>query len=173
MSVEEYLEFEKDSPMKHEYVGGRVYAMTGVSRTHSRIAGNVFRKLADAAEGAPCRAHQSDMKVLVPDGPFYYPDVVVACGDAPEDEYYEDEPCLIVEVLSPNTAQIDRREKLSAYGRIPSLRAYLIVSRKERRIEHHFRDENNEWNAETIEEGSIPVPCPPDTRLSLVDIYRG
>jgi Uma2 family endonuclease len=173
MSVEEYLEFERNSPVKHEYVGGRVYAMVGVSRRHSRIAGNVFRRLADAAEGGPCRVHISDMKVPVPDGPFYYPDVVVACGREPEDPYLEDEPCLIVEVLSPNTASTDRREKLLAYRKIPSLRAYLIVEGDEAMIERHFRDEGGRWQTELVGEGSVPVPCPPGAGLSLAEVYEG
>jgi Uma2 family endonuclease len=173
MSVEEYLEFERNSPVKHEFVGGRVYAMTGVSRPHSRVSGNIFRKLADDAEGGPCRVHQSDMKVPTPDGPYYYPDVVFACGREPEDEYIEDEPCLLVEILSPNTESIDRREKLLAYRRIPTLRSYLIASQTEPMVERHFRDDNGDWRTEILEEGRFPVPCPPGANLSLADIYRG
>ncbi len=132
-----------------------------------------MRKLADAAEGGPCRVHQSDMKVPTPDGPFYYPDVVVACGPEPEDPYLEDEPCLIVEVLSPNTEAIDRREKLIAYRKVQSLRTYLIVEQDEARIERHFRDENGAWQTDLIEDGAVPVPCPENAKLSLTDVYRG
>jgi Uma2 family endonuclease len=174
MSVEEYLEFERDSEVRHEYVGGVTYAMTGASRRHNRIAVNILRKLADAAEGGPCRTFISDMKVLTPDDLFYYPDVVVACGEEPEDEYYEDEPCLIVEVVSPNTESKDRREKLVAYRKIPTLEAYLIVDQKRRHVERYFRDRNGEWNrAELTGEGSLPVPCPPGAELSLAEIYEG
>lgn len=174
LSVEEYLEFEKDSPVKHEYVGGKVYAMTGVSRRHSRISLNIARKLADAAEGGPCRVHQSDMKVPTPDSVFYYPDVVVACGPEPEDPYLEDEPCLVVEVLSPGTEATDRREKLLSYRKIPSLNTYLIVEQDETRIERHYRDEQGGWQTEVIEAGgAVLVPCPPNARLSLADAYRG
>jgi Uma2 family endonuclease len=173
LSVEEYLEFEKDSPVKHEYVGGHVYAMVGVSRRHSRISLNIARRLADAAEGGPCRVHQSDMKVPVPDGPFYYPDVVVACGTEPEDPYLEDEPCLIVEVLSPNTEATDRREKLISYRKLPSLQAYLIVEQSEAMVERHYRNESGRWQTDIVAEGAFQVPCPPDTELSLADIYAG
>ncbi len=173
LSVEEYLEFEKDSSIKHEYVGGKVYAMTGVSRRHSRISGNIFRKLADAAEGGPCRVHQSDMKVPTPDALFYYPDVVVACSPEPEDPYIEDAPCLIVEVISPSTESTDRREKLIAYRKSPSLRAYLIVEQDEARVERHFLDGNDRWRSELVEEGAVPIPCPPNAELSLADIYAG
>jgi len=83
MSVEEYLAFERTSPVKHEYVGGHLYAIVGVSRRHSRIAGNIFATLREEARGTSCRVHQNDMYVPVPDGPYSYPDVVVACGDEP------------------------------------------------------------------------------------------
>jgi Uma2 family endonuclease len=173
MSVEEYLEFERNSPVKHEYVGGRVYAMVGVSRRHSRISGNISRKLADAAEGGPCRVHQSDMKVQTPDDLFYYPDVIVAFEPEPEDPYVEDEPCLLVEVLSPNTEATDRREKLISYRKLPNLRAYLIVEQDEARVERHYRDEQDEWRTAFVGEGVIPVTCAPNAKLSLADIYAG
>lgn len=173
MTVEEYLDFERSSTVKHEYVGGHVYAMTGVSRRHSRISGNIFAALREAAGGGPCRVHQSDMQVPTPDGPFYYPDVVVACGEEPEDPYIEDAPCLLVEVLSPNTESTDRREKLLAYRKLPSLQAYLIVAQDERVVERHFRDKQGQWQTAFVEEVSFSVPCPSEAELSLDGIYEG
>lgn len=172
-SVEEYLESERSSPTKHEYVGGHVYAMVGVSRRHSRISLNIASNLLAAAQGSPCRVHQSDMQVPVPGGAFYYPDVVVACSPEPEDPYVEDAPCLIVEVLSPTTAAIGRREKLLSYRRLTSLRTYLIVEQDEAIIEHHFRDENDRRRTEIVEEGSFAAPCPPGATLTLAAVYEG
>ena len=144
MSVEDYLEMEKTATVRHEYVAGEVYAMVGVSRRHSRIAGNIFRMLAVVAAGGPCRVHQSDMKLQV-DDVFYYPDVMVACDKEPDDPYYEDDPCLVVEVVSPSTESTDRREKLAAYKSVPGLRACLIVDQDRMRVERHFRDEAGAW----------------------------
>jgi Uma2 family endonuclease len=180
MTLEEYLEFERNSPVKHEYVGGHVYAMTGVTRRHSRIALNLARKLADAAGAGPCRVHQSDMQVPTPDGPWYYPDIVVACGSEPDDPYIEDAPCLLIEVLSPTTASTDRREKLLAdrrekllaYRRIPSLRAYLLVEQDRTMVECHYRDGDGPWRSLLVDSGTVAVPCP-ETALSLTDIYAG
>jgi Uma2 family endonuclease len=174
MTVEEYLEFERNSPVKHEYVGGHVYAMAGVIRRHSRIAGNIFRRLADAANNGPCRVHQSDMQVPSPDGPWYwyYPDVVIACGQEPDDPYIEDAPCVLVEVLSPTPEPVDRREKLLAYRRIPSLQAYLIVEQDRRMVECHYRDDEGGWQSELTDDGAIDVPCP-ETTLSLTEISAG
>ncbi len=172
LSVEDYLEMEKTATVRHEYVAGEVYAMVGVSRRHSRIAGNVFRLLAVAAAGGPCRVHQSDMKLHI-DDVFYYPDVMVACGSEPENPYYEDDPCLVVEVVSPSTESTDRREKLAVYKRIPGLKAYLIVDQDRMRVERHFRDEEGVWlRADLIDEGRFSVPRP-EMSLTLAEIYEG
>lgn len=175
LTVEEYLELEKTSSVKHEFVGGEVHAMTGASGRHNRISGNIFAVLWNAARGGPCRVFQSDMKVRTADDAFYYPDVLVACDDPPEDPYYvEPDPCLVVEVVSPSTEATDRREKLAAYKRMPDLKAYLIVSQERKWIERHFRDESGEWRrADLTEEGSFPVPCPPGAALSLTEVYEG
>lgn len=175
MSVDEYLELEKTASVKHEFVGGFIHAMTGASRRHNRIASNISALLWNSARSGPCRVFQSDMKVRAPEDTFYYPDVMVACGDEPEDEYTEDDPCLIVEVTSPSTGKTDRREKLAAYRRMPELKAYLIVSQEKRWVERHWRDENGEWHkADLTDDGAeFPVPCPPGTRLSLQEIYEG
>src|SRR5665811_1214540 len=157
MSLEEYWEFENNSQFKHEFVGGHLYAMTGVTRRHSKISFKIARRLAEAADGGPCRVHQSDMRVPTPDGPVYYPDVVVACGEEPDDPYCEDAPCLIVEVLSPSTALTDRREKLLSYRRLSSLQACLIVEQDESLVERHFRDDIGAWQVEIFGEGRIPV----------------
>src|SRR6185503_7069483 len=111
LSIDEYFELEERSPIRHEYVDGEVYAMTGVTRRHSRIAGNVFAHAWAAARGGPCRVHVNDLKVRIGDI-IYYPDVMVACGAEPADARIEIAPCLLVEVLSPSTERVDRHEKL-------------------------------------------------------------
>ncbi len=172
LSVEDYLEMEKTATVRHEYVAGEIYARVGVSRRHSRIAGNIFRLLAVASTGGSCRVHQSGMKLRIEDV-FYYGDVMVACEDEPDDPYYEDSPCLVVEVVSPSTESTDRREKLAAYKRIPGLKAYLIVDGERMRVERHFRDEEGVWlRADLVDEGRLSVPCP-EISLTLAEIYEG
>ena len=172
LSVEDYLEMEKTASVKHEYVAGEIYAMVGVSRRHSRISGNIGRHLGNAAVGGPCRIHQNDLKLRI-DDVFYYPDVMVACASEPEDQYYEDEPCLVVEVISPSTETTDRREKLAAYKRVASMKTYLIVDQERKRVERHFRDDEGVWQrADLLDEGRFPIPCP-ETSLSLAQIYEG
>ncbi|AHY48167.1 Uncharacterized protein conserved in cyanobacteria (plasmid) [Rubrobacter radiotolerans] len=173
LSVGEYLALERGSSVRHEYVGGELYAITGASRRHNRIALNIARRLADAAEGSPCRVYVSDMKVRVEEA-FYYPDVMVCCERPPEDEYTEDAPCVVVEVLSPSTEGTDRREKLAAYERIPSLKAYVIVAQDERLVTHYARDETGRWRrGDLTGEGRLPVSCPEGAELTLDEVYAG
>ncbi len=174
MTVEEYLAFEEASPLRHEFVDGEIYAMSGATPRHNQIAGNIFGLLWNTARGGPCRVYQNDMKLRTDDDVFYYPDVMVACGPEPEDERIEDAPCLVVEVLSPSTERTDRREKRMVYRRIVSLGAYLIVDQDRRLVYCYWREGDGGWRRATIEEeGEIPLPCPgAGTVLTLDEIYE-
>ncbi len=170
LSVEEYLSLERESPVKHEYVRGMIYALAGVTRRHSQIVTNILWRLAAAGEKVLCRVHAAEVKLQVQDI-YYYPDIMVACAGAPGDPYLEDAPCLVVEVTSPSTEATDRREKLMVYRQIPSLRSYLIVAQEERRVERHWRDERGRWHYGSLAgEGTVPIPCP-EIELSLDEIY--
>ena len=157
-------------------MAGEIYARAGGTSRHSLISGNVFTALWNAARGGPCRVHNSDMMLRAAEEVFYYPDVMVVCGDdeADEDALYQDAPCLLVEVTSPSTASIDRREKMLAYRSIPSLKGYLIVDHGRMRAERYWRDDSGRWwRAEAGgPEGFVPVPCP-ETELTLPQIYEG
>ena len=138
LSEEDYLELEAELPEKHEFAAGELFAMAGGTENHNRIAGNIFAHLWTAARGGSCRVFTSDMKARVSNDVFYYPDVMVVCADGDDKPLYKTQPCLIVEVLSPNTEVIDRREKLQVYQRVPSLQAYLLVSAESPRVEGYL-----------------------------------
>lgn len=121
LSVERYLELERESLIRHEYVGGQLYAMTGTTKRHNLIVGNILVALREAAKGTSCRVYSENVKVRTPEDVVYYPDVMVACEPDTDDLYVEQEPCLLVEVISPTTESTDRREKLIAYRTIPRL----------------------------------------------------
>ncbi len=164
---------EETASVRHEYVGGMVYAQAGATREHVLIAGNIFAGLWNASRGGMCRVYQNDMKLRVADDVFYYPDVMVVCQPPGESRVFETSPCLIVEVASPSTESIDRREKMLAYRKIPTLRAYLIVAQDERRVERHWREESGEWRqGEAVGNGFVPIPCP-ETKLTLDEVYEG
>src|SRR5262249_33525674 len=129
-TVEEYLEFEKTSPVRHEYVDGEIYAVAGESKNHNRIAGRVFSILDQHLTGGQCEAFIENVKVKVRPPLYYYPDVVVTGEPADvvedDDDYVIIDPVLIVEVLSKSTARTDRIEKLHEYKILPNLREYVI-----------------------------------------------
>lgn len=177
LTVEEYLELERTSEVRHEYVAGEIHAHAGGTRRHDVISGNIFALLWTAARNGPCRVHSSDRLLKADDDVFYYPDVSVVCPG--EDEsldgqtLFEEAPCLVVEVTSPSTKEIDRREKMLAYRRIPSLKAYLILDQEMIRVERYWRDESGRWwHAEAVgEEGIVPIPSP-EIELTLPQIYE-
>jgi Uma2 family endonuclease len=173
VSVEEYLELEERSEVRHEYVGGMLYAMAGGTRRHNRIAFNIARKLDDAAAGGSCDVYITDMRFQI-GSVYYYPDVMVACEPLEtENPIWRTNPCVVVEVLSPTSVSIDQREKLLAYRSVPSVETYLIVHQDIQRVERHYRNDRGEWaRADHVKDGYIPIPCL-DTRLTLAEIYRG
>ena len=173
MTVEEYLRFDEGSPIRHEFVSGDVYAMTGATVRHNRIVRNIGTRLSVVARDGPCDVFTSDMRVGVASDVFYYPDVMVTCAPLAELDVIAREPCIVVEVTSAGSARIDRGEKLDAYRRVPGLRAYLIVDHRRRRVERHWRaSEDGAWRREeTVGEGRVTIPYL-DVDLTLDEVYR-
>ena len=158
LSEEDYLTLEARSPVRHEYVAGDVYAMTGASLRHNVIALNIAALLRAHLRGSPCRAFVADAKLrIVKAGAYYYPDVMVTCDPrhltVGSDDLVVEAPKLIVEVLSTSTEGIDRREKLIAYRGIPSLQEYVLVAQDEAKIEIHRRHGDIGWEIVTLTPG--------------------
>jgi Uma2 family endonuclease len=174
MTVEEYFDFEDRSPTRHEFVDGEVFAMSGVTRRHNAISGNVYMRLRTAARGGPCRVHFAEVKLRT-GRVVYYPDGMVACGPPPADERLEDAPTLVVEVVSPSTQSTDRREKLMVYKGIPSVTTYLIIDQMQRCVDRHWRDTDGDWRHDVIvDDGAVPVAFGPvSLTLTLDEIYEG
>lgn len=172
-SVEDYLEGEKISPVRHEYVEGEVYAMAGTSNNHSRIAINITTALSNHLRNSPCEPFAGDTKVRAAINVFYYPDVLVSCEETEEDSYFRNNPILIIEVTSPSTEHIDRREKLFAYQRIASVQEYAVIDQHRMNLELHRRQPNGSWITyyfteldDVVEFASI------DLRIELPELYR-
>ncbi|MGL4609098.1 MAG: Uma2 family endonuclease [Trueperaceae bacterium] len=158
ITVEEYLETEQDADVRHEYIYGEIYAMAGADVNHNIIAANISRHLGNAADKTDCRVYQSDMKVRVEEEVFYYPDVIVACQDI-IDNYYENNPCVIVEILSKSTLRKDAMEKRLAYLALESLQLYLLVDSRKRWIKSYKRV-GKKWEERIHQETDvINVPC--------------
>lgn len=127
LPIQDYLEGELISTIKHEYINGQVYAMAGASSSHNRIVANVLGELRFALKGMPCEPFASDMKVRVADD-FFYPDVLVDCHHKGNDYGVTDSPLIIVEVLSKATRKIDHTLKRKAYQSLESLQEYVLIA---------------------------------------------
>jgi Uma2 family endonuclease len=147
VSIEAYLKAEQDSPVKHEYRWGQVYAMAGASNTHVLISGNLLAMLRNHIRGSGCRIYMADTKVNIEAiETYYYPDLAVSCDD--QDKTFRDflrYPCLIVEVLSATTEAFDRGDKFEDYRRLTSLQEYVLVSQTRKRIECFRRNTEGQW----------------------------
>lgn len=174
VSEDEYLDSERKSVIRHEYVDGVLFAMGGASREHGIIATNLIAAIRPHLRGSGYRVTASDMKVRLAEGRrYYYPDLVVSCTDRRDepDRYTETHPVLLVEILSSTTAATDRREKLLAYQALPGLVDYLVVSQEIEAVELFSRDAEG-WShtpfsaGESFELGSIGLV------LTLSDLFE-
>ena len=145
LDIDEYFKGEELSPVRHEYLYGKVYAMAGTSQNHNRIIRNFSNRLFNGLLDSPCEVYSENIKVSPSEEVFYYPDVIVTCEGDFKNKYVCESPALIVEVTSPSTAQTDRREKLFAYQKIPSVHEIVIVDQELISIELHRRQPDGRW----------------------------
>lgn len=168
ISEADYLEGEKHTNIKHEYIDGEVYAMSGASANHNRIAGNLFRKLGNVLENHPCQPYTSDMKVKI-DSKYFYPDVLVDCSNLSGDSYFTESPVLIVEVLSKSTRQIDEKLKREVYLHIATLQEYILIEQDFVDVEIVRR--SNGWRSEHYYLGEEITFESIGLTVSVEDIY--
>lgn len=144
---EEYFELEATSEVRHEYFEGELFAMAGASKAHNLLAQNFALSLRQALRGKGCQVFMEDVRLVMQENRHYvYPDVVVSCDPADRrDAYLVRHPVLLVEILSPSTAEYDRTEKFGHYQKLPGLRHYVLVSQAAWVVEWFRRDEAGQW----------------------------
>lgn len=151
ISAQEYLEGERFSEVRHEYIGGRVYAMAGASDDHNRIALNIASELHQRLRGKRCEAFINDMKLkLAQFDTFYYPDVLVLCDPTDKAKHFRERPTVVFEVLSPETERIDQNEKRQAYAAIDSLKAYVLVAQDRLEATLLRKTDEGAWTTEIL-----------------------
>jgi len=173
-SYDEYLVYERDSGLKHEYDDGEIIAMAGGSLRHSALASRVGAALENTRKPG-CIVFQSDMRLRVlATGRATYPDVSMVRGGIerdPGDPSGETitNPTLLVEVLSVSTEQVDRGSKWQDYQRIPSLQEYVLVSQSQPRVEWYRRLAAGGWEYHEATEGVVQLPS--GVTLDLARLY--
>lgn len=176
-TVEEYVQLEQTSEIRHEYLGGQVFAMSGGSKQHNLIAGNIYSRLRSHLRGGSCSVFMADMKVRIElasqnKSIFYYPDLIVTCDPQDQDRFSLNYPCLIIEVLSPSTETTDKREKLVNYRTLESLQEYVLVSQDEIKVEVYRKDTQGNWSVQTLGKSNNLELNSVGLTLTMADIYE-
>lgn len=175
LTPEQYLEIERRAEFKSEYYQGEMFAMSGATRLHNLVTGNIVGQFYVQLRGRPCEMYPSNMRVRVSaTGLYTYPDIVVVCG---EPQFLEGEldtllnPTALVEVLSPSTEAYDRGRKFDHYRAIESLQQYLLVAFDRVHTDLYTRRADGLWvlTAADGPEGSIELA---GCTLKLADIYE-
>jgi len=176
ITPEEYLALERQAETKSEYYGGEVFALAGASPRHNLITGNVLAGLHNQLKRGDCQVYPSDMRIKVPQIPYYsYADVTVVCGKPQLEDEHEDNllnPIVLVEVLSRSTERRDRTSKFESYRRIETLREYILIAQDTFRVEQYTKQPDGAWLfSETTDAHSTLKLASIGCELSLSDIY--
>ena len=178
LSIEEYLQFEKESIDKHEYYLGEIFAMSGASNKHVKIHSNLFIALGSLLRGKSCQPYGSDLRIHIPQNSlFTYPDLAVICNDLISSDIDEDsfiQPTIIFEILSPSTRQYDRGEKFRLYRAIPNLKEYVLIDSESINIEAFRIKEKGFWELHEYKAISDQLALPSlSVVISIQEIYEG
>lgn len=178
MSIQEYLEFEKNSIDKHEYYRGEIFMMAGAMPKHNVIFKNVFGELYKKLKGKSCQPYGSDLRINIPENTlFTYPDISIICGDIVTSEHDEDtatQPVVLIEILSKSTKDYDRGSKFKLYRDIPTLKEYILIDSESISIEAFSINQNNHWELKEYKtvENTLSIATI-DFQLPLIEIYEG
>ncbi len=172
----EYLAWEELQELRHEYVDGKIYAMTGGTVNHGRIALAIGSTMANHLRGSGCMVLNSDVKVQISESnsiSYCYPDISATCDerDRQADKFIS-YPCLIIEVLSPSTEAYDRGKKFRKYRRSTTLQEYALVSTTDICLDIYRRNEKGKWELETYLEGDLVELQSINFTVAIEQIYE-
>lgn len=174
LTPEEYFVWEETQNIRHEYLDGEVYAMSGGTINHSDISGNVLVLLKAHMRGSGCKVLNSDARVNILETTDYvYPDLSVTCDERDKTTtQYITYPCLVVEVLSPATEAYDRGNKFKMYRCNPCLKEYVLVDSESISIEIFRRTEQDTWQILNYQAGDIVERSSVEFTFPVEDIYE-
>ncbi|MCV2219892.1 Uma2 family endonuclease [Thauera sp. Sel9] len=172
---QDFLVWESEQEIKHEYVAGEVFAQAGARQVHVLVAGNCYAALHQRLRGSPCRPYIADMQLEVERADaVYYPDVMVSCH--PEDlaaDRVLHHPRVIIEVLSDSTAAYDRGQKFAAYRLLDSLQEYVLVDADRRSLEIFRRLPSGDWLLATHDSARALVLASLELEIGLDEVFEG
>lgn len=169
----EWLAWEEQQPERWELIWDEPTLMAGGSDNHNQLTINIVRALYDAARRRGCSTRSSDVKVMLPNGRWAYPDVFVRCGVRTGQEKAFEDPTLIVEVLSPSTSNYDLQDKRWAYAELPSLQHLLFIAQDQVKVEIASRSEDGSWRSVYYTRPDQVIPLPAlDAGLPLAAVYE-
>jgi Uma2 family endonuclease len=175
VSIPDYIAGEETSGVKHEFIGGLVFAMDGFSNQHNTIGLNSLGSLHFQFRGKPCQGFNSSTKIRIefPDHTrFYYPDAMVVCKSNPLTDHFQDQPVVVIEVLSDSTRRADLGEKRDAYLMLPSLKVLIFVESERPSVSLHRRKSGGGFAIEHHVGLDAVIPLPEiDASLALADLY--
>ena len=144
-TVEEYLAYEQETGIKHEYLDGEIYAMSGGTNNHIRIKWNLVKTISNQLDKSEnCEGYDSDMRVKISDAKYVYPDMTVVCGEsvfADKEHTILVNPTLVVEVFSESSENYDKVQKADFYQSLPSVQAYLVLAQDKAHAQLYIRHE--------------------------------
>jgi len=173
ITPEDYLEGEKHSDVKHQYINGDVYAMSGTSDAHNGIALNLAGYLNTHLRATTCRVFMESVKAriqTVDNDQFFYPDIQVTCDETDNERYFKTQAKLIIEILSPSTERYDRAEKFYAYRQLESLQEYVLIAQDSHRVEVYRR--RTQWELELYGEDQDFYLESVDLKINVADVYE-
>jgi Uma2 family endonuclease len=175
----DYVAVERDSPTKHEFLDGEIYAMSGGGTAeHAALSAQTLYLLMDAVRDESCRVYTSDLRIYVEAvGLATFPDGSVVSGPLEQHQASPESTCLnptvLLEVTSDSSEEYDNNTKLDCYRTIPTLRDYIIVSHRERRITVHSRTNDHEWTTRAAVAGGHVALGSIGADLTVDKNYRG
>ena len=175
MTVAEYLAFELDSEIKHEYIDGEIYPMTGGTMHHAAIMANANGALWQRLLGTDCIIMSSAMRIRISHTRYVYPDLSVVCGE-PLTEYNSLtllNPTLVVEVTSPSSIAYDRDLKREYYQSIDTLQHYLVIDQHRVMVDFYSRGADGSWRSQQFADIAASLPLAAlGCALPLAEIYH-
>ncbi len=175
-TVDEYIDFEEKSDIRHEFHEGHLYPIDGTTLAHNQVKQNMVALMRPVFRKRRCNVVDENVKLqIIENSKYIYPDILLICDDRDiNSTYILRYPSLIVEILSKSTADYDKGSKFSFYQTLPSIQYYLLIESRWQSIELYSRTKKkNIWTYQRFSEPTEIIEFPKlEFQCSFEDIYK-